>query len=1784
MRQTNIFRLYHSLKPTMLCIMLLLFSCLTSPLFATIDGVAARVTYRNASTGNMNMGGGIDVDVEWMSDTDANSPYTVNVYRGTEYKGGAGGLTDKRATISISGSVWESTNGYEQARVEVIGLTGDKAGATAPETFSFDGTQPNLTSSNFVSGNNGNFGPNELIQLQLVFDKNVLVPEVTCEGRPFSTTTSAGVNNYIFTLQLDGSLSNGSHQVSIKYRDTTEPTASANRNESTVSFSIGSQTSGNTTIDNFTPPSPTNQSLVAISGTCPTGTSKIALYNGNTEIVPKTSFAGTSWNLNVPVSESTYNFVAVSYDQYDVEIGRSSPSTYVVDQTAPSKPTYNSADIPTHTNAAQQQFTVTVDNYESELSTPVYLLVYNKGNESPNKYNITNQGNPITFNVTLEEGQNVIYFRAQDGAGNLSEQSDSITINKAQNSTVEVSTVMVDTYSVPTPTSIKLGPGTHDLKINFNQACGEAVPVVEIQCGGGSKIVANCTWKSNMELSGTFVVPNNGGASFDGGAGINIKDVKDTYGNTVTINTYADAFQIDSTPPISTITGNTTVYVSANNTTLPISGTVDDGENGSGIDYLKLIVRDSTGAEVATENVALQLNEPSPWGPHSFNASSLAEGTYTLVTVATDRAVATQNVESASGKVGITVIVDKVPPQVTRISFNNTGEDFRDGTVLASDVTRLVTVASETAPSSGLDLTNTNFIFNLTKPDGSLVSGEKTNNGVDTIYFDFQVLTDPGTYTVTVTPLDLAGNAGTTVTRTFILNKSTPDAAEFNPPNQSVANKTDASLAQNEVRVVLSNSAGSSTPSYTSSTISVKYNGLEVGEKVATETEALVAKLQNGNLKTDGSQDGNYYITIIPHSTTGVTGNAINGNFIYDTLPPVVTSSTPSIADEEIWFGKSTTRLSVTLSDAPKDIVEHYSYNSYPVTPVMPGDTSWYNGSGSGINFNVSSFTWKMGSMVSSVHNVSGTQLTVQVPPIPEDTTPGVGDVEVTIITADNVTQGETVPNTNTINRTYKFDYMEPKINVVTQNGSKYCKNLLTVKATAQDQGSNDSLQVTKIEYSEDGTTWNTVQSEDLILPAKETATFTLKLDITNKTDGTYTVKFRAVDRAGNTSSVVDFSYIVDRTPPSPPELTIPLADYTVNKRTQSFKWSSVNGVDAYLFQVSDDSAFNNILNHQANATYPTLLGYIGNTTDGSYTLPKDGTFYWRVASIERCEDGYNVGQFSETRKLIIDTVKPYILSVAPSPSSSNTVSTGMVTFTIRFSEPIDSTVDLAAVLTSAGGQVMKIEKVSCTGDTWTGTTVIPKNNSAVYDGNAIISVEGAQDLAGNKMNADNTNTIVVNTGPAFTTKLFSNPANEYEITIITKSTESLQSAPSITVSQNSVKTAVTMNFIKDKFYTGSYKIDKDNPGSAYIKISGTDLYGMVGNSTVEFVIADVNSSARLNVAASSGRASLKAAAGATYSPTSVYIIDREVLESPFSNGSNETTTASIRASAGVRTSTNKANSELVGVLGLDEVGPSSTKLKKCMLYTADVNGEVIDTSKANKIHIYRQDSKGNWIFQGGELKNYKISAQITGLGRLALMSDTTAPKMSSLSPSNQSKLDTNYPEIKGQFVDNGSGLLIDSFKLYIDDLQVKNVEMNKDGSFNYQVKQPLKEGKHEIKCEVNDKAGNSFVRAVTVDAPALLRIGEFSPYPNPARGNRISFAYNFGALPDSANLKIYDSAGHLVAKFGTEDFDRISGSIRWDLTNQKGKRIANGTYIYRLEVTANGQKIKKRGKFAVLR
>ena len=112
-------------------------------------------------------------------------------------------------------------------------------------------------------------------------------------------------------------------------------------------------------------------------------------------------------------------------------------------------------------------------------------------------------------------------------------------------------------------------------------------------------------------------------------------------------------------------------------------------------------------------------------------------------------------------------------------------------------------------------------------------------------------------------------------------------------------------------------------------------------------------------------------------------------------------------------------------------------------------------------------------------------------------------------------------------------------------------------------------------------------------------------------------------------------------------------------------------------------------------------------------------------------------------------------------------------------------------------------------------------------------------------------------------------------------------------------------------------------------------------------------------------------------------------------------------------------------------------------------------------------------------------------------------------------------PEIKGLIADGGSGLKKDSFKLFINELEVSGAVLDENGNFSYKLKQPLPKGKHEISFEVADQAGNILKKSFQVEAAGPFSLDEFMPYPNPATGNAMYFNYNFGQKPDQVRLKI---------------------------------------------------------------
>ncbi|GAB4267012.1 MAG: hypothetical protein Kow0029_01210 [Candidatus Rifleibacteriota bacterium] len=1790
MRQTNagIRQCKGLIQRVLLCILLVFFAGGTI-LHADISNPTLTVSTGGADGAKINGSGQVTLTANWTGDT---PPYSATFKAGTNTLG-SDATSGTSSTYVVSGGVLGHGNKTFSVSIIETSVPGAVAvSASGDKSVEVDLVAPVLDA---VITNGSVFANTQKVRIQITSDEMVKRPTVTCNGKTADLEGSATEGtSFVFNLQLDDTFINGSYNVSITAKDTSIPEAGANTGTTSVSFTVGSAVSGNTTIDSSSPASPTNATTITLSGTCPSGATNVELLDNGTA-GPSVSVTGTSWSIGLSPAEGTHRFVAISKDVNGTEISRSAEFTVIIDRTAPTKPVVDSSSLPANTNQASVNVPVTIPNFDSETAKPVTIQPYVNGVADGSPQTVS--ASPTTVGVSLAMGLNRITFTVRDAAGNTSEVSDAITITRDASTSSSNTIVSLDSpvvMALPIASTYQLGAGAYKLKMIFEKEMDRATnPTTTITNPNGGVISTSAgSWTASNTFVADFTIPANGGTNYDGPVTMEISGAKDIYGNTLdTIKVPSDGspvFTIDSTPPVSDFDTDTTIYISSSTPEVTLSGTVND--TGSGIEYVDLIWQDFTTGAVASRTIPVQASSPSPWSLN-WNASSLTAGKYKVWVAAGDRAKPAANVEAYLTKPYRIAIVDRDEPSVTRISIGNVAVDINmmnggQPPVIASAVTRLVAKIADNG-GSGIDFSSPSFEFKLQHDaTANQILGNYTNNGSDTIYFDFPELTINGTYTVSVTPVDMGGNIGASQTRQFVIDNDAPSDVVFYPANHSIANETHIALAQDQVWATINDPMAD----YSSSTIQVRYNGNIIGEQIVNgSTTALVWDIggPSQTLPKDQSGDGRYDITVVPKDTLGNVGAAQMSYFYYDCVPPVITSFTPAVVLKNAsatWFGLDQSELSITVSDAPKDIIT-YKDNMDTGQPAsgfdfstvqIPGDPNWYNGQGSGVDMQNSSFTYQIAGVNSPEATVIGNKLYQARPALPADTAPGVVDVSVSVIIKDHANDGQVVPNTSQASYTLKFDYLVPNMPKITKpeaSNNKYCKNSLPIEGSARDQGTSNEVMISGIETSDDGVTFTKMTVTGL--PAAS-ATFSTSKDITSYPDGTYTIYVRAVDLGNNRSEAAQATYVVDRTPPNPPEMTIPLPDTITNKRGQLFKWAATTDADHYLLQIADDPSFNNILNKQTNTGYPELVGQVTVMTENSFSVPKDGTYYWRVAAIETCADGYNISSFSTTRRFTVDTVKPLVVEVQPAPSSGNKITTGMVTFTIRFSELIDTTIPPTVKLTTNGGQVMTIELVSYQEDTWTGTTVIPKNNSALYDGTAIISIENARDLAGNVMAVDSTNTVVINTGPAFTTKIFSNPANEFEIMIVTKASEALQSAPTVTVQQSSTRTPVIMNFLKERYYAGSYKIDVNSPGKAYIDIAGTDLHGMNGYDSVQFVVAELSASKRLDITSISGKANLKAAEGSAYTPSSIYLLDRESLESPFTN--------EIRASVMPQTVAQSSSNELVPIMPLDEIGPSKLTLKKCLLYTADVKG-LKTKLPIEKIGLYRQGSNGKWIYQGGEVKDSKISAQITGLGRMALMADLTAPSIEDQSPANMAELENPMPTISGKLVDLGSGIKKESFKLRIDNMEIPDAYINPDGSFKYKVRLPMKKGRHEIVVTATDKAGNELRNSFWITTLGQFAIDEFMPYPNPVTGNSMYFNYNFNQTAERVVLKIYDTAGHKVAQHDTFDFANArQGRFRWDLRNDSGRIIANGVYFYKLEITKNGKTFKKRGKFAVMR
>ncbi|NCB39179.1 MAG: hypothetical protein EOM80_10440 [Erysipelotrichia bacterium] len=214
------------------------------------------------------------------------------------------------------------------------------------------------------------------------------------------------------------------------------------------------------------------------------------------------------------------------------------------------------------------------------------------------------------------------------------------------------------------------------------------------------------------------------------------------------------------------------------------------------------------------------------------------------------------------------------------------------------------------------------------------------------------------------------------------------------------------------------------------------------------------------------------------------------------------------------------------------------------------------------------------------------------------------------------------------------------------------------------------------------------------------------------------------------------------------------------------------------------------------------------------------------------------------------------------------------------------------------------------------------------------------------------------------------------------------------------------------------------------------------------------------------------------------------------------------------------------------------------------------------------QKSAGDW------------SACVPKSGRYYVIQDDCSPLITNLSVKTAA---SGLPFLIVDALDDLSGISAGSVRVFVDDFPAALLPSDK-----LPLSIPLSgvsEGRHAIRVELKDNAGNKTSASIMSDVVLPVAVLRADVFPNPCR-SRARIVVSFSGAPVFAetSLKIYDSSGHYVAALPLVVEGNGKLSAEWNLLNNRGERVSNGVYFFRSNITADAKKLKVSGKIAVLR
>ena len=494
--------------------------------------------------------------------------------------------------------------------------------------------------------------------------------------------------------------------------------------------------------------------------------------------------------------------------------------------------------------------------------------------------------------------------------------------------------------------------------------------------------------------------------------------------------------------------------------------------------------------------------------PATFPRDGSVDGEYTAKISLIDKAGNRSDAE-------YTIVYDSKAPQLGSVMVNTDTPIELVPNRIAEIVESINSITIQFEEATYINFANTQIT--LMGPESTNTAGESTtptipltleDDGISQVTLSFLDLEHIGTYTLSVTPQDVAGNvAAGALNYTFVLDIPLPRVG-------SVVIGGIETEADNDVVYVNADNMiiGAFLLDPTETGLSFGSEGSYITVTTGPEPEDTVVPGGTGSngedlivwepitLTSDGTTDGRYSVYVTPVDKAGRQGSTVYREFIYDTQEPEIIAAGPMNLSQPVsYISQSLTQFNFTVSDiGPADL----ELSDQKVSLRDAG-----------------------GSLVpAQLTNDTENQLFLTLDqPLPLD---GSMDGEYTVL----IELADKAKNLYTVEHLIVYDTQSPTlVSTVPVDGALLTEDVTQIQVTLNDEGGS-------------GIDW-TVTTVTLVDPTGEQISGELVSDggteltlTTNQLveDGRYIIRVQAVDRAGNGDAVVfERSFLLSRRLPT---------------------------------------------------------------------------------------------------------------------------------------------------------------------------------------------------------------------------------------------------------------------------------------------------------------------------------------------------------------------------------------------------------------------------------------------------------------------------------------------------------------------------------------------------------------------------------------------------------------------------------------------------------------------------